>query len=193
MKIVLQVVALLVAVIALYALPEPSAQDCPVGDEWSCVQFLADDADSSGLDGDAELIELLASKADDAESGEPAGEDADASNDIELSSNGVLIVDTDDADYEDELLSGTKWSAQLLAIAADARVVAVTFEADEIHEVAPRILESPPTRLQIIDVGGQEVVFDDELPQETDWMEWLSDNRLVVGGDNGAITVFAAN
>ncbi len=191
MKIALQVVVLVIGVVALYALPAPSPDSCPEGEDWSCVQFIdADAVDASELD-DAALTELIAANSPDAEAADSDAENDDGLGDgIELTSNGVLEVDTDSAEFEYELLSGTKWSHELLATADDQRVIAVTYEPDEVSPAAPRIMHAPPTRLQIIDFNDEEAVFDDELPEEIVWMGWLSDNRLVLGSDDGSVTVF---
>lgn len=201
MKIAAQIVVLVIAVVALYALPAPSPDECPEGEVWSCVGHFADLSFEEGvLDDDASLRALVAANTE----GESDDSDADADQDaedaeddngltdgVELTSDGVLLIDTDSAEFEYELLTGTKWSHELFATAEDGRVLAVTYESDEVSAAAPRIMQAPPTRLQIIDFSDEDSVFDEELPEEVVWMDWLDDDRLVLGGRDGSVTVFA--
>lgn len=161
------------------------------------MQFVGgDEVVSTDFEDDAllaERIEAISDDGDDSASDDADGSDSDGGDDgVELSSEGVLSVDTDDREFEDNLLSGTKWSPELLATAPD-ELIAITHEPDEVSSAAPRILQSPPTRLLIIDIRDETTVFDETLPEEMVSMEWLSDNRLVLGSSEGSVTVIAAN
>ena len=202
MKIAGQVVVLVVAVVALYALPAPSPESCPEGEVWSCAGHFPDLSFEEGVfDDDALLRDLIVSNTEDGGADESAAEaeDEDGEDDdgltegVELTSDGVLLVDTDSAEFEYDLLSGTKWSHELFATADDGRVLAVTFESDEVSPAAPRIMQTPPTRLQIIDFSDEGPVFDEELPEEVVWIDWLEDDRLVLFSRDGSVSVFALN
>lgn len=196
MKIAGQLVVLVVAVVALYALPAPSPDPCPDGEVWSCAAYFADLSFEEGVfDDDAPLRALIVANTEGTDENAAAAEDAEdddgLTDGVDLTSDGVLSVDTDSAEFEYELLTDTKWSHELFATADDERVLAVTYEPDEVSPAAPRIMNAPPTRLQIIDFSDEDSVFDEELPEAVVWMDWLEDDRLVLGGQDGSVTVFA--
>lgn len=200
MKIAGQIVVLVVAVVALYALPAPSPDSCPEGEVWSCAGHFPDLSFEEGVfDDDSLLSELIVANTEGGSDESTEEVDGDVEDDdgladgVELTSDGVLLVDTDSAEFEYDLLNGTKWSHELFATADDGRVLAVTFESDEVSPAAPRIMQTPPTRLQIIDFSDEDAVFDEELPEEVVWIDWLEDDRLVIAGRDGSVTVFALN
>ena len=173
---------LLVAVVALYALPANTAEECAVRDDgWTCVErfeagvavtgdFAEIDRDSRGESADAE--------EDTSGSGRP----------YEIS-RGELLVGEDE--WPHDLMTSTKWSFDLIEASAEENLVVVTYTSSQPSPAAPRVLSFPTSRIQVLDVDREEVVLDVEFPDEISNGEWTDADELVVVSDDGALTVFA--
>jgi len=178
------ILLVLVAAVGLYALPAPTVDACPAGEEWECVVQL--DADLDVAIEDQDLVDID-------RSGDAAG-----SNDPELTvtSDGELLVPRDLNDLDDdvwayELLGNTKWTFDLSAFAADGETVAIVYDSKAPATGAPRVMTPQPARLQILDIGDERVAYEVELPTRVERVMWTTENRLVLIGPDGGLTVFA--
>ncbi len=193
-KTVGKFVLFVAALVGLYALPTISADSCPeFEDGWTCTERVESDASASG-----ELAEV-----DRGAAGEGVGEadvDAELDNDVDDEkevgrgdlydiSRGEIVIGEDE--WPHDLLTSTKWSYDLIEPSVDENLFVITFASEAASTSAPRVMRSPPSRIQVLDADREDVVLDVEFPDEVRNVEWTDDDELVVVSDDGALTVFA--
>lgn len=182
MKQVGTVILVLALAAGLYALPNPGAEVCPEGEDWTCIdRFEFDEALQ-----DDELAAIRGDLGD--SSSDETGNDEDS---VFAIATGELTVTSGSDEWIHDLLTDTQWSYDEVRASADSKFVAITFGSTEYSTAAPRVMQPQPARLQILDVDRGQVVFDKEYPADIDAVEWTSDNRLVISSNNGALTVLA--
>lgn len=179
-------VILLAAVVGLYALPNISADACPVDDDaaWNCAERVEADVAATGDLADVDRSgNRERTAAEGAEEGTDDGEDG-----LYDISRGELIIGADE--WPHDLLTSTKWSFDLIEPTEDGRMLVVTYRTDEVSEAAPRVMRAQPARIQILDAFSEKVDLDIEFPEEIARVEWITDDRVALSTSTGAITVF---
>lgn len=172
-----------VALAGLYALPSVSATVCPEGEQWTCTERVESDAEATG---DLANVDRGLDERDDADAVELEGE-LEVTGELYDISRGELIIGEDE--WPHDLLTSTKWSYDLIEPTDNGSMFVVTYDADPGSTSAPRVMRPQPARLQILDPDREEIVFDAELPEVIENVEWISDDKLAVVTNDGAISV----